>query len=75
MKVWHNRLADEYDSIIRKQLETNIVEITPEKVKGKEFYIPHKTVIREVAETTKNLIVCNASSNATPASPTLNKCL
>ena len=40
MKLEHNRLTVEYDGIIRKQLETNIVEIAPEEVKGKEFYIP-----------------------------------
>ena len=74
MKLENNRLSDEYDGIICKQLETNIVEIAPEEVKGKKFYIPHKAVIREAAETTKTCIVYNASVNATPESPSLNKC-
>ena len=75
MKPEHNRLTDEYDGIICKQLETNIVEIAPEEVKGKEFYIPHKAVVREAAEATKTCIAYNASANATPESPSLNKCL
>lgn len=41
LKLEHNRLTDKYDGIIRKRLETNIVEIAPEEVTGKEFYIPH----------------------------------
>lgn len=40
MKLECNRLTDEYDGIIRRQLEAKIVEITPEEVRGKEFYIP-----------------------------------
>ena len=32
-------------------------------------------MIREAAETTKTCIVYNASANATPESPSLNKCL
>ena len=42
---------------------------------GKEFYIPHKAVIRETAETTKMRIVYHASARATPESPSLNECL
>ena len=42
---------------------------------GKEFYIPHKAVIRETAETTKMRIVYDASARATPESPSLNECL
>ncbi|XP_068671125.1 uncharacterized protein [Montipora foliosa] len=45
------------------------------EIVGKEFYIPHKAVIRETAETTKMLIVYDASARATPESPSLNECL
>ena len=41
LKLEHSRLTDEYDDIIGKQLEINVVEIASEEVKGKEFYIPH----------------------------------
>ena len=42
---------------------------------SREFYIPHKYVIRESAQTTKMRIVCDASARATPEAPSLNDCL
>ena len=54
---------------------SNIVEIVPEEVKGKEFYIPHKSVIREATETTKTRIVYHASAKATAESQLLIECL
>lgn len=74
-KLQRSNLADEYDAIIREQLQDNIVEVAPEEIAGKEFYIPHKAVIRETAETTKMRIVYDASARATPESPSLNECL
>ena len=41
---------------------------------GKEFYIPHKVVIRETPETNMH-IVYDASARAMSESPLLNKCL
>ena len=70
-----SNLTVEYDGIIREQLQNNVVEIAPVEVVGKEFYIPHKAVIRETAETTKMRIVYDASARATPESPSLNECL
>ena len=46
-------MLDQYDDIIRKQLEEGVVERAPAKVTGKEFYMPHQAVIRENAESTK----------------------
>ena len=44
----------EYHSIIQNQLETGIIEVTPENPTGERvFYMPHKAVIRQEAETTK----------------------
>lgn len=74
-KLQRINLTDEYDAIIREQLQNNVVEVAPEEIVGKEFYIPHKTVIRETAETTKMRIVYDASARATPESPSLNECL
>ena len=37
--------AYEYDAVICEQLENGIVEVVPEEIVGKEFYIPHKAVI------------------------------
>ena len=74
-KLQRINLTDEYDAIIREQLHNNVVEVAPEEIVGKEFYIPHKAVIRETAETTKMRIVYDASARATPESPSLNECL
>ena len=67
--------TSEYDGIIKEQIEMNIVERAPEKVSGKEFYIPHKPVVREIAATTKMRVVYDASAHPTPDSVSLNKCL
>ena len=42
---------------------------------GQEFYIPHKAVVRESAETTKTGIVYDASARAYDSAPSLNDCL
>ena len=54
----------------------------PEKVnetktseKGKEFYMPHRPVIQESAETTKTRIVYDASAKPNKDSASLNECL
>ena len=66
-----------YDKVIQEQLEDGIVEkvsdITPQK--GKEFYLPHKAIIREDAERTKLRIVNDASSKPNMNEPSLNECL
>ena len=41
-----------YNEVIQEQLKEEIVENAPPEVTGKEFYIPHKAVIRETATTT-----------------------
>ena len=41
---------------------------------GKEFYIPHKAVAREAAESTKLRIVFDASARESEKSPSLNEC-
>ena len=46
-------MLTKYDSIIRDQLSQGIVERMQEEPKGKQFYIPHKPVVRETAESTK----------------------
>ena len=43
--------------------------------KEREFYISHKAVIRENAETTKMRIVYDASARANDTAPSLNECL
>ena len=62
-------LLAQYDQIIRDQLETGIVERVTSEPVGREFYIPHKPVIRESAESTKLRIVFVASAKDNEKSP------
>ena len=67
---------DEYDRIIQDQLKEGIVERVSDESQGERaFYLPHKAVIRETAESTKMRIVFDASAKASHGSPSLNDCL
>ena len=68
-------LLANYDAIIKDQLSRGIVERVNKEPKGKEFYIPHKPVLRETAESTKTRIVNDASARPNDKSPSLNECL
>ncbi len=72
------QLYDKYEEILREQEHEGIIErVSDQKVNGKtkSFYLPHRAVIRESAETTKVRIVFDASSRANDNSPSLNECL
>ena len=65
-----------YDDIIKAQIENTIVERAPvASDANKEFYLPHKPVFREGAETTKLRVVYDASAKSSRESPSLNECL
>ena len=66
---------NDYDAIIKEQLDQGIIERAPDTVVGKECYIPHKPVIREKAESTKLRIVYDASARVQDNTPSLNECL
>jgi hypothetical protein len=66
---------EEYDNVIREQLNEGVVEPVPESPEGREFYIPHKGVFRETAESTKLRVVYDASARPSKESPSLNDCL
>ena len=66
---------EKYDAIIQDQLSQGIVERVQSEPQGKAFYIPHKIVLRETAESTKIRIVYNASAQANEKAPSLNDCL
>ena len=66
---------EKYDNIIKEQLAEGIIERVTSQPNGKEYYIPHKPVIRENAESTKMRIVYDASAIANCSSPSLNECL
>ena len=56
---------ERYDQVIQGQIKAGIVERVSGPVSGsREFYIPHKLVVRESAETTKPRVVCDASTRA-----------
>ena len=74
-RLQRDGLTTEYDSIIREQLNEGIVERAREVPSTKEFYIPHKAVVKESAESTKTRIVYDASAKASADVPSLNECL
>ena len=77
-KLQREGLTEQYDAIIQEQLSEGVIEKAPTVSNvqpQKEFYIPHKSVIRKSAETTKMRIVYDASARATPDAPSLNDCL
>ena len=72
-----NKLG-EYDKVIQEQINEGIigkVSETETSEKGKEFYLPHRPVIRESAEATKIKIVHDASAKPNKDSVFLNECL
>ena len=68
-------MLEKYDAIIQDKLFQEIVERVRSEPQGKAFYIPHKTVVRETAESTKIRIVYDASARANEKAPSLNDCL
>ena len=68
-------LLERYDTVIQDQLTQGIVERVQDKPAAKEFYIPHKAVVRDAAESTKLRIVYDASARPNGSSPSLNECL
>ena len=74
-KLERNGSIDDYHAVIQEQLAEGIVEHAPNSVEGREFYITHKGVLRETAESTKLRIVYDVSARAWDGAPSLNKCL
>ena len=68
-------VSEDYAEIIKQQKAEGIIESASDPPQGKEFYIPHKPVIRVGAETTKLRIVYDASARENAQAPSLNDCL
>jgi len=68
-------MLNEYDTVIREQLEEGIVEQAPAEVTGREFYLPHRAVVHKNAETTKLRVVYDMSACAQEKASLLNECL
>ena len=69
-------LLQEYDVVIRDQLDRGIIEPVKEpqsRDRGNTHYIPHHVVVRREKETTKLRVVFDASAKST--GPSLNECL
>jgi hypothetical protein len=74
-KLEKQDIIEQYDEIIKGQIDEGIVEKADKEAQNREFYLPHKAVIRESAETTKLRIVYDASARENESSPSLNECL
>ena len=68
-------LFQQYREIIKEQGEQGIIEKVTQEPEGREFYLPHRPVVREPAESTKVRIVYDASAKANDDSLSLNDCL
>ena len=69
------KIFEQYDNLIKEQLAEGIIERVTRQPNSKEYYIPHKLVIRENAESTKMRIVYDASAKSNCPSPSLNESL
>ena len=72
-------LLQQYDNVIKEQLNCGVVELidrsAEEKVRlGTVHYIPHKEVVKEDRATTKLRVVYDASAKSS-GEPSLNDCL
>ena len=75
-KFEHQELTNEYADIIEEQKTAGIVECADDSSNGnREFYKPHKPVVRATAEPTKLRIVYDAYEKAFDGTPSLNDCL
>ena len=75
-KLKRQNLTPAYEEIIEEQRGAGVVEKADGPyVGGREFYIPHKPVVRATAESTKLRIVYDASARAFDGAPSLNDCL
>ena len=70
-KLKRDELSEPYAEIIKIQKEEGIVEEANGLPVGTEFYIPHKPVVRESAESTRLRIVYDASKHC----GSLERCL
>lgn len=70
------KLFDTYEDIIHQQVEEGIIEkVESTESDKKVFYMSHKPVIRQNAESKKVRILYDASAKAKPTILSLNDCL
>ena len=66
---------EQYNDITKDQLNEGVIERAPDEPSGKEYYLPHKGVVKQSAETTKLRVVYDASAKESSDKPSLNDCL
>ena len=78
LKSSESKLLNQYDNVIKEQLDSGVVEVIDkheeEVVPGTVHYIPHKEVLKEDRATTKVRVVYDASAKSY-SEPSLNDCL
>ena len=74
-KLSQKNMLGNYDDVIRKQLAEGVVERALAKASGREFFLLHRAVVHEGAETTKLRVVYDGSARDHDAAPYLNECL
>ena len=74
-KLEKSGTINEYNAVIQEQLAQGVVEHATRTIESQEFYIPHKGVVHEMAESTKLRIVYDASAWAWDGAASLNECL
>ena len=68
-------ILQEYDDVIKKQLETGVIERADSPVELEEvIYLPHRAVVRE-GKSTKVRVVFDASAKTPRSNRSLNDCL
>ena len=73
-KLRKSRKREEYDAITREQLKEGIFERAPNELVGREYYMAHRAVIREGAESSKMHVVYDYSVREGEGNPSLNDC-
>ena len=74
-KLERQDLTNKYSEVIEEQNAAGVVESAEKSAVGREFYIPHKPVVRTEAESTKLRVDYYASARAYDGAPSLNDCL
>ena len=68
-KLKWTKLHNAYAQVIKDQLQEGITEPVTAKAENHQFYLLHRAVIRDKAETTKLRIVYDGSARETPSAP------
>ena len=74
LKIRTQGITERYDQVIQDQIKAGIERVTGSATRQHHFYIPHKGVVHDSAETTKLRAVYDASARAYSGAPSLNEC-